>query len=204
MCQSSKCPWPRCKRHQAWQAAKCSQESPTTPRSRSVCNGEGAKKKSRNVGRPKGLRTFMVLILLFLCEFHVRAGDETLTASEAMLKRALPSIYQKGLKKRRGTIYAMLDSTSLWCLIYFVYCLQGPLCIFNLVVAVVCMNHWSRLASVASTTGLALQTTALQFCRSRIATRHLVVGLSQHPRCSLHRHEPRGVQPRSADRMQNE
>ena len=51
----------------------------------------------------------MVLILLFLCEFHVRAGDETLTASEAMLKRALPSIYQKGLKKRRGTIYTMLD-----------------------------------------------------------------------------------------------
>ena len=92
------------------------------------------------------LRTLTLIMLTLLSELLVKAGRATFQSTLEKLQSLFPKKVLRGMKlKRRCLVYALFDPTSLWILVHYVQELEVAELLFNVVVAVVLLNHWSRL-----------------------------------------------------------
>ena len=96
------------------------------------------------------LHVYMDLLLLGFLEWHVRLGFRQAAAWCRKLLNLFPGKRQ-WQQQRRCTVWALLDTTSVFLISKYVRRLQPPLALLSVVVSTVCFGHWKKIWAVLGT-----------------------------------------------------
>ena len=112
------------------------------------------------------LHVYMDLLLLGFLEWHVRLGFRQAAAWCRKLLNLFPGKRQ-WQQQRRCTVWALLDTTSVFLISKYVRRLQPPLALLSVVVSTVCFGHWKKIWAVLGDEGVPHPISALSCCGAK-------------------------------------